>query len=415
VILYRVKQAYQKIGALQKFIFMASVFLIFLASAQFRIVQEDHILYVLQFVLPIVFLSILFVYWFFLILFPHMKLLKRKIRENKFLQLCLFLILMILYGLFGLFVAWQNFENLSSTILIRFSIAVAIPAIYSFFYLLKFDSKKEENGIPNRNKTKGVLSKTAYSLNLEKTITLLGVAQEPSLVKLENGFQFSVPLTHKYALFEKIKVDRAYQGLQLRAKFRDEVYITLDIRKRDSIFLPTKDVFSISMLENVYVLSSPESEIWKSFLRDEEIKLDLLALRPHLEFLSIKGQYFEALVYYDRSIIKLLDWLLKVNPTLQKKVIQIQKEQVQTLFCYNCGDIFDPMEEVCEHCGAPRPICIVCFQNLHPSESRNVVKLPCCEVYAHQEHIITWLRKNPICPNCKSNLSQWLNELLLNK
>jgi len=59
---------------------------------------------------------------------------------------------MILYGLFGLFVAWQNFENLSSTILIRFSIAVAIPAIYSFFYLaqwviLKFDSKKEENGI----------------------------------------------------------------------------------------------------------------------------------------------------------------------------------------------------------------------------------------------------------------------------
>ncbi|MHA1224082.1 MAG: hypothetical protein ACTSP3_12700, partial [Candidatus Heimdallarchaeaceae archaeon] len=105
-----------------------------------------------QFVLPIVFLSILFVYWFFLILFPHMKLLKRKIRENKFLQLCLFLILMILYGLFGLFVAWQNFENLSSTILIRFSIAVAIPAIYSFFYLaqwviLKFDSKKEENGI----------------------------------------------------------------------------------------------------------------------------------------------------------------------------------------------------------------------------------------------------------------------------
>ncbi|MHA1224081.1 MAG: hypothetical protein ACTSP3_12695 [Candidatus Heimdallarchaeaceae archaeon] len=68
---------------------------------------------------------------------------------------------------------------------------------------MKFDSKKEENGIPNRNKTKGVLSKTAYSLNLEKTITLLGVAQEPSLVKLENGFQFSVPLTHKYALFEK--------------------------------------------------------------------------------------------------------------------------------------------------------------------------------------------------------------------
>jgi len=43
--------------------------------------------------------------------------------------------------------------------------------------ILKFDSKKEENGIPNRNKTKGVLSKTAYSLNLEKTITLLGVIE----------------------------------------------------------------------------------------------------------------------------------------------------------------------------------------------------------------------------------------------
>jgi len=62
-------------------------------------------------------------------------------------------------------------------------------------------------------------------------------------------------------------------------------------------------------------------------------------------------------------------------------------------------------KEVCDDCNSPRPRCIICYQDLKPSEEENVVILPCCQIYAHREHIKVWLRKKPSCPNCHADLS----------
>ncbi|MHA1347354.1 MAG: RING finger domain-containing protein [Candidatus Heimdallarchaeaceae archaeon] len=54
---------------------------------------------------------------------------------------------------------------------------------------------------------------------------------------------------------------------------------------------------------------------------------------------------------------------------------------------------------------------MICFQDLKPSSENEVVMLPCCSIYAHKPHIITWLKENTKCPNCKTNLKYWLEEI----
>ena len=84
---------------------------------------------------------------------------------------------------------------------------------------------------------------------------------------------------------------------------------------------------------------------------------------------------------------------------------------VEELLCYACGDIFETREEKCDKCSASRPTCCVCLLNLKPSEKEEVVQTPCCEVYAHREHILAWLEKNPKCPNCRKDLYLWIRTL----
>jgi hypothetical protein len=84
---------------------------------------------------------------------------------------------------------------------------------------------------------------------------------------------------------------------------------------------------------------------------------------------------------------------------------------VEELLCYECDDSFKAQEEKCDKCNASRPTCCVCLLDLKPSEKQEVVRTPCCEVYAHRDHILTWLEKNPKCPNCKKDLYLWIRTL----
>ncbi|MHA2358275.1 MAG: RING finger domain-containing protein [Candidatus Heimdallarchaeaceae archaeon] len=89
----------------------------------------------------------------------------------------------------------------------------------------------------------------------------------------------------------------------------------------------------------------------------------------------------------------------------------IKEYEIEKLECYGCKDIFDPLEDTCNVCGAPRPRCLICYADLKPSEQEEVVELPCCGIFAHKEHIISWLSQESICPNCHIDLSSWLTKL----
>ena len=91
----------------------------------------------------------------------------------------------------------------------------------------------------------------------------------------------------------------------------------------------------------------------------------------------------------------------------------IDEYEVERLECYNCGDPFDVSEEVCDKCNSPRPRCIICHLDLKRTDQEEVVTLPCCDIYSHKNHIISWLKQNPHCPNCHKNLSHWLNKVLM--
>ena len=80
---------------------------------------------------------------------------------------------------------------------------------------------------------------------------------------------------------------------------------------------------------------------------------------------------------------------------------------VDELRCYSCNDIFDLTEEVCNNCGASRPKCVICYQDIRIEEKGDLIQLPCCNVYVHEKHIITWLKQNKKCPNCRKNLMKW--------
>ena len=89
------------------------------------------------------------------------------------------------------------------------------------------------------------------------------------------------------------------------------------------------------------------------------------------------------------------------NPKNPQKTIGVHR-----IFCYNCKDVFVENEERCDKCGAPRPQCVICSQNLSPEKDsmEEVIVTPCCSVYVHKKHFQDWLKVSNFCPNCKNNL-----------
>ena len=60
----------------------------------------------------------------------------------------------------------------------------------------------------------------------------------------------------------------------------------------------------------------------------------------------------------------------------------------------------------CKKCLAKRPTYVVCLLNIDSSEKEGIMRLPCCGVYAHINHIEQWLEKNSKCPNCHQDLNR---------
>ena len=202
--------------------------------------------------------------------------------------------------------------------------------------------------------------------------------------------------------------------LKIFASLRKTLPSTLDIRRRESALMTTfPNEINIPTLSNVYQVFSESPAIWEEVLKDTSSKEQLLALRTYLEYTFIRGDYIEAVVYHDAAVLRILEFVIYSYSILTSLFSGVEKYEVESIKCYNCGDTFDVTEEVCDKCNSPRPRCIICHLDFKPSEKEEIVSLPCCQIYSHKDHIISWLKQNPHCPNCHKNLSHWLNKVLL--
>ena len=186
----------------------------------------------------------------------------------------------------------------------------------------------------------------------------------------------------------------------------------MDIVAKGSYQAKLKDSFFYANLTKYYSLYSSAPDLWKEVFTAREITETLRSQAPYLFHYYLRGEYLEVLVNFDGAIINFLNLTMQIHSKLKDLFGVLETYKTEKLVCYNCQDPFDPLEEVCDKCGSPRPRCIVCLLDLRPSQiDEEIVTLPYCGVYAHKAHIIVWLKQNPHCPNCHRDLRHWLGQI----
>jgi hypothetical protein len=254
---------------------------------------------------------------------------------------------------------------------------------------------------------------TAYQPNIDFTRLINNLnASEQNLERASNGFSFIVPQRNEYSLFSRIKVIQfSSNSIKVFGTMNKQFPSFLDVLRRDNRMISSKDEFNIPIVSNVYYLFSSTPALWTEVFKNEKVTDYFLSLRAHLDYFYLRNDYLEAVLYTDTAAIKLLDLAVILHDSLVPLLAVDQEQEVELLSCYNCEDPFDPTEEICDKCGVPRPRCIICHLDLKPSEKEEVVNTPCCGVYAHKNHIISWLKQRSTCPNCHATLTHWLNKL----
>ncbi len=410
----------RKVQPFKLLLFVYCISLISLAARDFNYIYiQEPIYFYLNFLIPLIIAVVTSVFYI-------MKLSRKlvymffDVKELGVFELIGVFFLEAVY-IFSLFMVWHSVNVLTVLNIVLFVIIAIISnaAFLVYFYYWNVTKKaRQRDTIVTQERAASVYKEKAKKIDFNRITELLGFSSDVNYTEIENGYVFIVPEEHIYAdFFERIKVvyDTAFKGISIVLKLKSDSLLSLDIRKRDSVFSNKRNEFSFSPLSNVYTLNSQTPEIWESLLSDPIFQQKLLLLRAFFEYFSLKGEYIEALVYSDTAIVKLLEWVMELNPSMELITKTIDSSETDVLLCYNCQDPFDPLEETCTNCGSARPRCIICFQDLKPQEDVDVVILPCCQIYAHKDHIMTWLEKKSICPNCHQSLTRWMNQNKINR
>jgi hypothetical protein len=236
-----------------------------------------------------------------------------------------------------------------------------------------------------------------------------------NVLRLSKGYQIKIPRGHKYDLFSAIKITQeSKKTIKIVGILTKVIPSYLDIRNSKILYGSTKDSFSVFDLDRDFKLYSTAPDMWREIFTNSEIINLLQNNSLHIQHYYLRGEYMEALISHNQVGLgtTILSLTILIHEELKKLFGILDSTEIEKLVCYNCQDPFDPLEEVCDKCGSSRPRCIVCLLDLYPSDiERDVVTTPCCGVYAHKDHIITWLKQDPRCPNCHKNISHWLGQL----
>lgn len=310
-----------------------------------------------------------------------------------------------------------------------FTVLLIVFGITTIIFVAIINVKSARNrrrriDFSNRSKTSKInpqiIPGKAYSppKNIRRTKDLEWLKNElmengENVLRLSRGYQFNIPRGHKYDLFSAIKVTReGRRSIKVVAILTKVIPSYLDIRQASSYYGATRDTFSVFDLNRYFKFYSTAPDMWREIFANSHIKDLLQHNASYIQHYYLRGEYMEALISYDQPVIAILSLTQLIHEELKQLFGVLDSYEIEKLICYNCKDSFDPLEEECDKCGSSRPRCIVCLLDLYPSDlERDVVTTPCCGVYAHKDHIISWLKQDPRCPNCHKNLKHWLGKM----
>ena len=268
----------------------------------------------------------------------------------------------------------------------------------------------EESTIVASSRIRNKMYRYQEILLKERNEDKLGILNDELFLKIQNSKPENIEIfVHYPGLVFNYAEDSQFSGIRgvgicfteskdllLIIFFKEKLWLNIDLRK------PQNKETEIEILDDRFALYSEIPDAARKIFEDKSVKPLITKLSDMLIRFQIKEDQLFALL---KKEVEFKDVLNLTNTIFQASYIKDDYSlKVKELKCYNCGDEFDPSEEYCDQCGAPRPTCIVCLLDLDPSEQEQVMKLPCCGVYAHTEHIEQWLKKNSSCPNCHENL-----------
>ena len=215
---------------------------------------------------------------------------------------------------------------------------------------------------------------------------------------------FNFPPENKLEFLANVSlVVKSSEIITIDAILEHEYPFALSIRKID-----VKNMEKAKFKDLFYVFSTRSSLI-ESVSINQDIQSILMKQASKIKSVTFNGKFVSGVLTSPYEIYQILELIRLLYHEIS--IDDYGDVDVEELLCYACGDIFETREEKCDKCSASRPTCCVCLLNLKPSEKEEVVQTPCCEVYAHREHILAWLEKNPKCPNCRKDLYLWIRTL----
>ncbi len=252
------------------------------------------------------------------------------------------------------------------------------------------------------------------AIDFDSILRNLRITDTSSVDRALNGIQLVLPKDNPYSLFSDIKIiQHRNNAIKIYATLSRVIPSDLEVRNKQKVFSSGVNEIRVPQLASTYNISTEKGEMWASILSIDKSVDHLLSLQYELEYFYLREDYFESVVYSEAGVFSVLNFIKFLHFNIKNLFVDVKDYDVEQLKCYNCEDPFDPLEEICDKCGAPRPRCLICYQDLKPSEKQEVVQVPCCSIYTHKDHMLAWLKKNKKCPNCHQDLSHWANKLML--
>ncbi len=300
-----------------------------------------------------------------------------------------------------------------------FVLWIIVSLVVTYFSLQFFWWIKRRRGLSSPSKIYKVLSLRKADLVSDKErhlqdkiipiIEQLGSNTIRTIDSLYPRVIFEFPKEHKYGFMYQNSIEViSSKEHRFSSVLKDEYPIALSIRRRSVKSGIKNETLQISSSE-FFTFNSTHSIFYEEILKKKEINSILEELKDSLEQLSFNGRFISGKITLFENVDLLLQLVSLIHDIVMLK--DFGDMEIEQLVCYQCGDPFEITEGVCTSCKAPRPSCIVCLLDMKPSEKKKVVQTPCCGVYAHRDHIISWLETDSTCPNCKKDMFLWLRKL----
>ncbi|MHA1397210.1 MAG: hypothetical protein ACTSSF_05835, partial [Candidatus Heimdallarchaeaceae archaeon] len=154
-------------------------------------------------------------------------------------------------------------------------------------------------------------------------------------------------------------------------------------------FLPTRDLEDLGK-NYLRVANAIEKKRRKRRVKIKNIALDLDL--PEIDVFKIICQLI-AHGYYKGNI----------SSTIFERKGRLILPARKT-YCLNCGHVIKSPNDPCSNCGQLPQKCSVCQGLIKRGES--IFECPNCGNYAHEEHMLQWLKIKEECPICKTKINK---------